>query len=118
MSEPLYFPPYSLFALPINHAQVLDTAKQASIPRRPNVHLSNSVSPGIENRLSAFTKGPQTPSSSKAAPDESQTLWTPTYQSECRFKCCHFCRPSMAERAYLDMDAIVNGSYLSLTSAF
>lgn len=34
--------------------------------------------------------------------------WTPQNGEECQFKCCPYCRPSLQERAWLPLDAIVN----------
>lgn len=33
--------------------------------------------------------------------------WLPTH--ECQFKCCHTCRPGLAERNYLSLNAVANG---------
>jgi len=33
--------------------------------------------------------------------------WLPF--KECQFKCCHTCRPTLGERAYLSLNGIANG---------
>lgn len=34
--------------------------------------------------------------------------WLPLRGGECQFKCCHRCRPILADRSFLSLDAIVN----------
>lgn len=36
-------------------------------------------------------------------------IWMPTKDSECQFKCCHYCRPSLVDRSYLSLGEIANG---------
>ncbi len=34
--------------------------------------------------------------------------WLPLRGGECQFKCCHTCRPSLRERAYVSLNGVVN----------
>ncbi|ESZ94571.1 hypothetical protein SBOR_5061 [Sclerotinia borealis F-4128] len=34
--------------------------------------------------------------------------WLPSRGTECQFKCCHTCRPTLVDRSYLSLNAIVN----------
>ena len=88
-----------------NYFQVLEVAREqseSSSANRPSYHNNQN--------LLASVKGNQVPAefSSMDQADFSMKPWTPKNGEECQFKCCHFCRPNLQERAYLSMDAIAN----------
>ena len=51
--------------------------------------------------------------SSTSAPETStklpKSIWLPPKDSECQFKCCHYCRPSLVDRSYLSLDEVASG---------
>ncbi|KAI9649341.1 hypothetical protein NHQ30_001913 [Ciborinia camelliae] len=57
------------------------------------------------SRPSPITTSQTTPNLSAPNPRP----WLPSRGAECQFKCCHTCRPTLADRSYLSLNSIVNG---------
>ena len=91
--------------------QAIDAAREKLALTRPQGASS------YYNDLSSFIKGPKVPPSLGTLDGPNQHPWTPSRGHECQFKCCHFCRPNMVERSYLDLDSIVKGD-IPLTAAY
>lgn len=95
----------------------------------PGIHLSianahqlqETVIEDCANELEAFAESKASKSSTGRLDKSSSTSaiekprvyetkpWMPIPKTECQFKVCPRCRPSFRERAYLSIDAVVNG---------
>jgi hypothetical protein len=79
--------------------QVLDTATSQT------THLNSSAELYATPPHSTFSE--TLPSKVIAKP--AKKPWIPIQGGECQFKCCHRCRPSLVERAFLSINGVVNG---------
>ena len=53
----------------------------------------------------------------QATPNKlSRKLWLPAKDTECQFKCCHYCRPGLLDRSYLSLNEVASGG-ISPTAA-
>ena len=59
-----------------------------------------------------FFTSPTPPSQRPSSPSSPTKLfnkpWVDSKGTECQFKCCHACRPTLSERAFLSLDGIAN----------
>lgn len=90
-----------------NHLQILDVVNEKSGSSPIDDELYYSPSPLL----------PQPSSPSKTPPETTKKPWLPPKGTECQVKCCHFCRPTFSERAFLSLDGIVNND-IPLTAVY
>lgn len=57
-----------------------------------------------------YSSLPTTPSPQSTPVNQVKNAWLPT--NECQFKCCHRCRPSSADRAFISINSVANGDLL------
>ncbi|RDL39451.1 uncharacterized protein BP5553_03791 [Venustampulla echinocandica] len=80
-------------------AQVLDlAAESATSPPEARFYTP----PSSKSARSTF------PSPSKPPSKNLNKPWLPIQGGECQFKCCHKCRPTLGERAYLSLNGIAD----------
>jgi len=70
-----------------------------------NQSTCSLLSAGITSEIYASTPSSRRATSGKLP----KKIWMPPKDSECQFKCCHYCRPSLVDRSYLSLDEIANG---------
>lgn len=72
-----------------------------------NPFVRNSVSPLSPNTDPIPPPTPPSKYKSRKSPS-ARSPWLPAKGFECQFKCCHSCRPTLLDRSYLSLNAIVN----------
>ncbi|KAK8901769.1 hypothetical protein ACHAQE_002390 [Botrytis cinerea] len=75
----------------------------------PDLTPSNSSSNIPRFLFNPFSR--TSPATSQTVPNLRMTNprpWLPSRGTECQFKCCHTCRPTLLDRSYLSLNAIAN----------